>query len=681
MRNPEAAFAESAGDPPDDVIDQIAAIVTNVMTRRYAGQWVGDEEIVAENPHLMPWLETELEAQAKLHRVYLAAQKAGPTPPPSSNVLPAGEKLNEVVDSQAICAIVGYRILEEIGGGGQATVYAALQEATGKQVAIKILPGGALAGSRHRRRFDREAKILAALNHPNIVGIVDAGRTHDGSFFIVMPLIHGTSLDQFAMLSLKNDPQFPRQMLEVFIKIARAVHGAHERGIIHRDLKPSNLRIDERFEPHVLDFGLARIERETFGGELADRSMTTEGQIVGSLPWASPEHVSGSVSQIDRRSDVYSLGVCLYQCLSGKLPHPISSTIRDLVDQILSKSPPPMNIPQVVGIDLSGLERVVAKALAKLPEQRYASAEDFAGDLEALLNDRPVAAPVLWSLRARRAVLIGIVGTIVAGLAAGIAVLRRPPKSQLPPVTIFVQPSFMNDAAMRMIKISPGRFSMGSPDVSLHETNERWHEVEITRPFWIAEMEVTCRQYQDIMGALPGRWIKPTKPDMELPVSNVSWEEATAFCRKLSERENRQYRLPTEAEWEIACRANAPGEWAGRNLPDEMGWHEGNSGGSIHRGGMKTANSWGLFDMHGNVGEWCQDTYQPSYPLATRDPIVDDGNLRVVRGGAFTAPALECRSASRGKLRQDQARAFIGFRVVTDDRGDIATQVKTRENK
>jgi formylglycine-generating enzyme required for sulfatase activity len=208
---------------------------------------------------------------------------------------------------------------------------------------------------------------------------------------------------------------------------------------------------------------------------------------------------------------------------------------------------------------------------------------------------------------------------------------------------------------------------MGSPDVGLHEVDERWHQVEISRPYWIGEREVTRRQYRAVIGALPKRLAAEPESDEDLPVTFVTWKEAGEFCRKLGDRDDGwHYRLPTEAEWEVACRANTPGEWAGRNLPDEMGWHAGNAGGVLHRGGGKTPNHWGLYDMHGNAGEWCFDAYGRSYPLSPLNPVVEEGTFRVVRGGAFDRPALACRSAVRDQLAQDRSRRSVGFRVAAD---------------
>ena len=299
-------------------------------------------------------------------------------------------------------ALRGYQILSEISRGGQAAVYKAIQESTGRKVAIKVLPGGALASSRSRARFDREARILAGLDHPNVVSIIDRGRTADGSFFLVMQFIDGCSLDEFAAESQIADVDFPLRLLATFAKVARAVDEAHARGVVHRDLKPSNVRVDSRGEPHLLDFGLARLlddssdEIAPAPGGTPTHTLTAAGQVVGSLPWTSPEQASGKTSTVDRRSDIYSLGVCLYQCLTGRFPYPVSGSITETLRHITSTPPGPLRWGTAGGTvrlaRAGDLEAVVNAALAKSPDDRYPTALDLAGDIEAILEGRPVSA-------------------------------------------------------------------------------------------------------------------------------------------------------------------------------------------------------------------------------------------------------------------------------------------------
>ncbi len=193
-------------------------------------------------------------------------------------------------------AVPGYTVLSEIARGGQAIVFKATQLSTGKIVALKLLRDGPLADDSARERLQREVRVLAALDHPNIVTVIDSGRTPDGHGFLVMNFINGISLDAF--IREKSDPILadPSSLLRLFIKICDAVNAAHLRGITHRDLSPSNIMIDERSEPHVLDFGLARTAFDRFiTHQHHDISIT--GQVLGKLAYASPEQARGSVEK------------------------------------------------------------------------------------------------------------------------------------------------------------------------------------------------------------------------------------------------------------------------------------------------------------------------------------------------------------------------------------------------
>jgi formylglycine-generating enzyme required for sulfatase activity len=229
--------------------------------------------------------------------------------------------------------------------------------------------------------------------------------------------------------------------------------------------------------------------------------------------------------------------------------------------------------------------------------------------------------------------------------------------------TVFHLPSMRNSVGMTLVKVPRGGFNMGTAlTATLRGDDERSHYVELTHPFWIGTHEVTRGQYAAVIGG-------PAPADPELPVTGVTWNQATAFCEALSKAEKLRYRLPTEAEWEYACRAAGGADsWSGTGTPTDLAWTAESSGGKLQPVGKKRPNHWGLFDMHGNAAEWCMDSYNPIYSVTPRDPLCSDPTPdRVVRGGSFARPAIESRSAARAGLWPTKTRPDLGFRVVRED--------------
>jgi tetratricopeptide (TPR) repeat protein len=324
--------------------------------------------------------------------------------------------------------IPGYRDFREIKRGGQGVVYQATQLSTKRTVAVKVLAGGAFAGQRTRRRFEREVDLAASLDHPNIVRIYDSGETPDGQPYFVMEYIEGVPLDAVTPAADESSGRtIPfrsvRDTFELFAKIAESVHYANQRGVIHRDLKPSNIRLDGAGEPHVLDFGLAKLtdgEREEGVSQ-----MSVTGDFLGSLPWASPEQAEGRPDRIDVRTDVYSLGVCLFQCLTGRFPYPVTGSFRQVLDAIQEQAPAR---PRQYRADLDDeAETIVLKCLEKEPERRYQSAGELARDLRHYLAGESLEAKrdsgwyqVRKTLRRYRWLVRGGIALTVASIAAAI---------------------------------------------------------------------------------------------------------------------------------------------------------------------------------------------------------------------------------------------------------------------
>ena len=285
-------------------------------------------------------------------------------------------------------AIPGYEGLRELGRGGQGVVYLATQRSTKRVVAIKLLLDGFLASETTRRRFEREIDLVAGLQHPHIVRLYDSGVTDDGHPYYVMEYIEGSTLDEVVRSAAPAIVSIPTT-LALFVKICDAVNYAHLRGVMHRDIKPGNIRLDPAGEPHVLDFGMAKSALQAYGPP-DQPALSLSCQFMGSAPWASPEQAEGVVSAIDVRTDVYSLGVLLFQLLTGQFPYAVVGPLATVVQTI--RTVPPAR-PSSLRTEIDDeLETIVLKALAKEPERRYQTAGELAREIGRYLNHEPIEA-------------------------------------------------------------------------------------------------------------------------------------------------------------------------------------------------------------------------------------------------------------------------------------------------
>jgi predicted Ser/Thr protein kinase len=352
-----------------------------------------------------------------------------------------------------------FALRSEVGRGGMGLVYEAHDNDLDRRVALKVLLSSPNAEPKEREldeeRFVREARLSAKLKHPHIVAVYDAGSIH-GRRYIAMEFVDGQPLSEWR----RKGSITVRQQVAILRDIALAVHHAHEQGIIHRDLKPGNVLIDGRNEPHVADFGLAK-----FVGHDVSQSLTAEGRVVGTPTYMSPEQVRGSQS-VDRRADVYSMGVMLYEILTGRLPFEGKTAMEVMMKAANDPVREPSKITsiQINPAVFGALESICLKAMARRPDDRYPDARKLAEDLTRWLEGHPVRATRRWKLR--RAVWIGA-GAALLLAALGFSVIGRR-SGDAPPAGATPAPAPPTPAPARTSVFFEAGGAAGASGIQLH---------------------------------------------------------------------------------------------------------------------------------------------------------------------------------------------------------------------
>jgi formylglycine-generating enzyme required for sulfatase activity len=574
-------------------------------------------------------------------------------------------------------------------------------------VAIKVLPPVLAKNKRAVENLRGEAITAIKLNHPNIVRLY--GFHSDGDIkFLVMEYIDGVTLEEKIFSSPSKKLNLDKT-ISIAEQIAKALDYAHSQSppVIHRDLKSSNVMIDTNGNVKVLDFGIAREIHDSF------TTITGKTDTSGTLPYMSPEQVRGQ--RPTPSMDIYSLGIICYECLNGKVPFYTGQIDYQIVHE------KPALIEGIVGYINDVLQKVLAKEAADRPKTAKELIELFKAKPQVESKREPVVKEIRRITQSKPEVvdktllspepakskrgLWMVAGLVIIGIIAVITLvnqqnnrkdigtnhtsrsttsqtkqaevsqpLQQKPPSAVAPVINSHPPAgdvVTNSIGMKLVYIPPGEYMMGSPSSERNRDSDEGpqHSVKISNGFYMGIYEVTQSQYQAIMGSNPSYF----KGDNN-PVEQVGWNDAVEFCRRLSQKEGKTYRLPTEGEWEYACRAGTQTRFSfGDNSSDlgDYAWYTSNSGYQTHPVGQKKPNSFGLYDMHGNVWEWCQDWYDENYykNSPSIDPQgPDSGPYRVLRGGSWGYVIGGCRSAYRGRLTPGYQRSSNGhgFRVVME---------------
>jgi len=580
-----------------------------------------------------------------------------------------------------------YRVGERLGSGGFAVVTRGRWEEGAKgerQVALKFLApvAGPLDMRQTRERFANEGRALMKIESPQVVRVLDMG-DHEGIPFLVLEFVEGRTLyDWLKERGFTLTLDWVEALMDDLCEAVAAVHEVKIDGepIAHRDLKPDNVIldvVDGRARSKLIDFGVARVgKRVTVFGEKAGHSPD----------YAAPEQLPGGAGETGTWSDVFALAVLLFNLGAGKIAvtgeqgmelrwclfagGASEEAVREALRAQAAFLPEPVR-------------EVMVRCLRLRTDLRPKTARALQVELRAAWQP-PVEKPV------------GVVERVKAWIAPERKAPERVTPLLAPPVTMVrIAPTRVRSAlapwqsaagedaygrwaeftvgavVAKMRWIPAGRFVMGSPESEVG----RWpgegpqHEVTLTEGFWLAETPVTQALWEAVMGENPTCF-----KGAERPVGSVSWDDCQRFCARINERvAGHAVGLPTEAQWEYACRAGTQGaNWLGTNDAATLGriaWWEGNSGGETHPVRQKDANPYGLYDMLGNVREWCIDGPRTYGTTPVRDPCGSlDGPGRVSRGGSWRwyAGASARRPASRTRPRA--ASAFWVF-VLLEVRG------------
>ena len=601
-----------------------------------------------------------------------------------------------------------YHIIEKVGSGLLATVYRAYDPNFAREVAVKLFPSHFWSEPLFWERFRKEVQVIMSLDHPAILTIYDFGE-QDGQPFLVMKLMKGGSLAD----KIAQEPLSLSEATRIVSVLASALDEAHSHEIIHQTLKPSNILFDHRNIPYLTDFGMTTLvpNRDT----LSDAFLQTAAYI-------SPEQARAN-SELDGRSDLYSLGVMWFEMLTGQRPYQAATPLEMALSHLNDSPPKLIQLRPSLSIDA---QKIIERAMAKNREARYPTVSALSEALNELMTGQPITSPepaIKASDSSRFAFASKKEADSTAApskkrgfkwLWGALATLTIVALLALAGWAFFsLRGNVSAKDGMELLLVPEGEFLMGSAaDDSVAYNDEMPQRTVYLDAFWIDKTEVTNamftifvnetgyqtdaeevgtgftydRSEENWIGTEGANWQHPDGPESGItgmenhPVVQVTWYDAQAYCEWAGRR------LPTEAEWEKAARGtdgrkhpwgsdpveqhlvnfadyNFPAKWAHESMDD--GYYQTSPVGSYPEG----ASPVGALDMVGNAWEWVADWYDDQYykqeDTPTRNPTGPaEGFARGLRGGSYSNAMRWTRTSYRGGRDPSTADMGFGFRCA-----------------
>lgn len=613
-----------------------------------------------------------------------------------------------------------YQIQRVLGQGGFGVTYLALQQGLNRIVAIKefFIENFCVRNAdthhvmiasessrelveRYRNKFLNEARNIAKLDHPNIVSIIDVFEENNTAYYVMQYTPNGSLEEKVRREGHLSEAEATRYIL----KVAKALRFVHQHKMTHLNVKPANILLSANDEPWLIDFGLSK-QYDTKTGE------QTSSTPLGFSPGYAPieQYMAGGAGTFSPESDIYSLGATFYKLLTGNTPPDASTVANDGL---------PVQALKEKGVSQRAIS-VIFQAMQPLRKDRLHDMDSFINLLEKKPEQEPLKQPATQQFSQPYTVQ-----TIISEETAPAAVMQHKEQAEAQPqpqpkqshtpvleekrtnwaglgvalsvivIVVTVATVFMldnhsqgespdisaetsvneawtnetmtfeaNGVSFTMIPVEGGTFTMGATSEMEDPIDDEMptHQVTLSS-YYIGETEVTQALWKAVMGSNPSY-----DEGDDLPVECVSWNDCQTFINLLNSLTGKDFRLPTEAEWEFAARGGNQSrhtQYSGSSRIDDVAWYKDNSGYGTHPVKTKQPNELGIYDMSGNVFEWCQDWHGDYSSYAKSNPTgASSGAQRLIRGGNWYCPPRYCRSSCRGGNTPEASGCNLGLRLV-----------------